>query len=306
MSKEKIFKSMKNKRIISIFIVFAMTVSLIPMTASADTPVIAENIPNHVDLGDFTIGFFNFVDGRGTHLEIRFNGEIHRERITEFNEDEYDKLIFEKTRQIFEEFNSMSTFEFMSRMRTKFAIYINQPFTMSGISRVRATVLDDDYFGGPVAEASTDTLIRVFGWVTADFGFIAGDRILQAQVDGTGIITFAEGDFIFKIGDTLHEIDLNGIVLSNLFSCCNADCLIGDVNGDGTVTIDDASEILKYLAGIRHFFIFNNISMMNRAMNHALILPASREAGSPTINDALEIIKALAGLPSMVTRLNKA
>jgi len=72
---------------------------------------------------------------------------------------------------------------------------------------------------------------------------------------------------------------------------------VGDINDDGDVTITDALEILKYLAGLT--------SLVNEAdnpegYNAALITTASREAKKPSIHDALEILKYLAGLPTLV------
>jgi hypothetical protein len=49
----------------------------------------------------------------------------------------------------------------------------------------------------------------------------------------------------------------------------------GDVDGDGSITINDALEILKYLAGLESAVDFE-----------------------ATIDDALEILKYLAGLPN--------
>jgi hypothetical protein len=55
----------------------------------------------------------------------------------------------------------------------------------------------------------------------------------------------------------------------------------GDVNGDGIVDINDALEILKYLASLPHEIKFPPGSTLR-----------------PTINDALEILKKLANLPN--------
>jgi hypothetical protein len=52
----------------------------------------------------------------------------------------------------------------------------------------------------------------------------------------------------------------------------------GDVDGDGSITINDALEILKYLAGLESAVDFE-----------------------ATIDDALEILKHLAGLPSLIS-----
>jgi hypothetical protein len=61
----------------------------------------------------------------------------------------------------------------------------------------------------------------------------------------------------------------------------------GDVTGTGAISIDDALEILKYLAGLDSV-----IATDPKAFN------ASRITGdvAPTISDALEILKYLAGM----------
>jgi hypothetical protein len=69
----------------------------------------------------------------------------------------------------------------------------------------------------------------------------------------------------------------------------------GDVNGDNFININDALEILKYLASldgeIRTGTVINP-----RAYNAAAQIT---QDDSITINDALEILKCLAGLPSV-------
>jgi hypothetical protein len=58
--------------------------------------------------------------------------------------------------------------------------------------------------------------------------------------------------------------------------------------GNGNITIADALEILKYIAGIDSL-----ITPGNEAWEAALI---TGEA-TPTIHDALEILKYIAGIP---------
>jgi len=63
------------------------------------------------------------------------------------------------------------------------------------------------------------------------------------------------------------------------------------------VTIGDALEILKYLAGMQ-----SSVNPANpTAWNAALITSASRSANRPSIADALEILKKLAGMSSLLT-----
>ena len=59
-------------------------------------------------------------------------------------------------------------------------------------------------------------------------------------------------------------------------------------SNDGEITIADALEILKHLAGI--------ITLTGDSLTAALIT----ENSTPTIADALEILKYLAGIPSVL------
>jgi uncharacterized repeat protein (TIGR02543 family) len=69
----------------------------------------------------------------------------------------------------------------------------------------------------------------------------------------------------------------------------------GNVWGNGIVSINDALEILKFLAGLDNILVENPLSM-----TAALITPESVTVKEPTINDVLEILKLLAGLPSLI------
>jgi hypothetical protein len=66
--------------------------------------------------------------------------------------------------------------------------------------------------------------------------------------------------------------------------------LIGDVDCNGSVTINDALEILKFLAKLS-----SEIDQGGNNRKNAIILGGE----SPTINDALEILKFLAKLESL-------
>ena len=80
------------------------------------------------------------------------------------------------------------------------------------------------------------------------------------------------------------------------------DCLIGDVDNNGFVTITDALEVLKFLAGLENMIEGDDPI----ALRHSLTLPESVEADKPAITDVLEILKALASLPNTtVTRLQR-
>ena len=68
---------------------------------------------------------------------------------------------------------------------------------------------------------------------------------------------------------------------------------LGNVTGSDDVTINDALEILKYLAKLP-----SNIE--NNSCNRAAALICDSKATDPTINDALEILKKLAKLPNKI------
>jgi hypothetical protein len=65
--------------------------------------------------------------------------------------------------------------------------------------------------------------------------------------------------------------------------------LLGDTDGNGVISINDALEVLKHLAKLTSTLDESPTNMLN-----AIIV----SEGSPTINDALEILKYLAKLDS--------
>ena len=68
------------------------------------------------------------------------------------------------------------------------------------------------------------------------------------------------------------------------------------VSGGDEISIGDALEILKYLAGLD-----NVIDDDDNALAAAIIVDAG-ESTAPTIGDALEILKYLAGLENMIAK----
>jgi hypothetical protein len=69
---------------------------------------------------------------------------------------------------------------------------------------------------------------------------------------------------------------------------------LGDVTGTGSVTINDAVEILRFLAGMS-----NIIENDSAALNAARI--TNPGSGEPTINDVVEILRYLAGMSNKIT-----
>jgi len=70
----------------------------------------------------------------------------------------------------------------------------------------------------------------------------------------------------------------------------------GDVDLNDSITITDALEILKYLAGLDN--LIDKVG--GRHLDNALILPTSISSRKPVIGDVLEILKYLAGLTNLI------
>jgi hypothetical protein len=69
---------------------------------------------------------------------------------------------------------------------------------------------------------------------------------------------------------------------------------MGDVDGDGSVTISDALEILKFFAGMDNVITRGGVG--SPAWNSAVITGGEK----PTIGDALEVLKKLAGMVNLI------
>jgi hypothetical protein len=91
-------------------------------------------------------------------------------------------------------------------------------------------------------------------------------------------------------GNVCHIAYENGVI-------CRGTRRLGDVDGDGEITINDALEILKFLAGLDSAIAAGMRGECDFAFYAAMIHPDST---TPQINDALEILKFLAGLPNHV------
>jgi hypothetical protein len=66
---------------------------------------------------------------------------------------------------------------------------------------------------------------------------------------------------------------------------------LGDVNGDGIISIADAIQILRFVAGLSSV-----IEPDNAAWNSALITGGDR----PNVNDAVQILRYLVWLPNVL------
>jgi hypothetical protein len=75
--------------------------------------------------------------------------------------------------------------------------------------------------------------------------------------------------------------------------------LLGDVNLDGEIDIQDALEILKFLAGINN--VIEHGVNPELSLSNALI---TGESDKPTIGDALEILKYIAGMDNKLSDLS--
>jgi hypothetical protein len=91
-----------------------------------------------------------------------------------------------------------------------------------------------------------------------------------------------------KIGRETHHMQIVGEGFTGLSVLYG----LGDVNGDGEITLDDAVWILKYVAGIGSDYTHTRHASLN----------AARITGgeSPTVLDALEILKYIAGMDNLI------
>jgi len=94
---------------------------------------------------------------------------------------------------------------------------------------------------------------------------------------------------------TVTTVTTGGTTISSSQATTIVPPLLGDVDDNGIVTIMDALEILKFLAGLTSL-----VDEGGRYLENSLITPESREARKPSIMDALEILKHLASLPSLI------
>jgi len=179
------------------------------------------------------------------------------------------------------------------------------------------------YFKG-VKNAQVDLIdVRNNSLLTSTFTYINEDEIdLKAgiyyvRIKSTGLIGSAENSYVFSV---VSMKDHNNAIGLDCSKCGRAKCrcvycdycyrldricdcvfcgdckeleenctcihyILGDVTGTGIIEIDDALEILKYLAGLE------NIINDERSMSAACIT-----GKIPVIDDVLEILKHLAGI----------
>jgi hypothetical protein len=134
---------------------------------------------------------------------------------------------------------------------------------------------------------------RIVGGICESFGvcnecehFMRGDCYIRGTVE-----QFREG---CVIGEYCTECDYRFHLIRACGQCSYCNPRIykpfrpGDVDGDGEITVMDALEILKHLAGIS--------TLTGQGLAAALITGESQ----PTVADALEILKKIAGIESLV------
>jgi hypothetical protein len=152
---------------------FILIIAIISTLGISVTAIEEPQFPNYYTDGELTIGFFNFVDGRGTHLEVRLQ-------------------------------------------RTPAGFGITQSYSLSGITRVRDMHPNDDLFEGFPGVPRPNQIVLA-GGITQDFEFSPGEIAALASVDGTGTISFGEGEFAILWPDGTSTLyDLSGVTLSNI------------------------------------------------------------------------------------------
>jgi hypothetical protein len=253
------------RRIAAIFTAVAVIVSMTVFVSAADLP----DAPRTAQVGDFTIGFF----GSDNRLEVRINRQVTEGMAFLF----YETMV-----------------------------------TRAGITRVRIPTANDDIQGTGGAGREDANELVFAGYTKVDTLIPVNSTVMRVTVDGTGNLTL-NGEMRVQFGEGEEiTIPVNNITVTNRripgavvippVNCCGGDCLMGDVDNNGIVSISDVLEILMFLAGLDT----NIIETDGIALNHSMILPESQQANRPSIGDVLEILKALASLPNtLVTRLSR-
>jgi hypothetical protein len=96
---------------------------------------------------------------------------------------------------------------------------IHQSCVIKGITRIRHTYANDEFFWCYFNEVSKSSeMIYVAGLQSKEsLEFNTNDTILFTQVDGTGTITFGEGEFAVIWQDGTEMLyDLSGVTISNI------------------------------------------------------------------------------------------
>lgn len=69
---------------------------------------------------------------------------------------------------------------------------------------------------------------------------------------------------------------------------------MGDVNLDGKISLEDAVEIIMFLARLPG----NMVDKQEQSRLNSLILNQSQTSGKPSLNDAVQIVMKIAKLPN--------
>lgn len=161
--------------------------------------------------------------------------------------------------------------------------------TVSGQTTI--LVLKGDYTTGSAASVNEDDIIYInqdaddvaqaAGGFLADNGVLPSETIVADQTY-TAKVADASGDYIYQTTFTLGG------------GSEPSDRLLGDVNGNGMLQINDATAIVNYNAGI------NNDPELSDTSSDTFKAADVNGNGMLQINDATAIVNYNAGLPSVV------
>jgi hypothetical protein len=146
-------------------------------------------------------------------------------------------------------------------------------------SRVLFETLDIDNASRPVGNISIGALYRVID-----------STQLEVIITDNNNTVIPAGTLLFSqyFHGSVNELDITGDSISSVSISTRT---LGQVRGEGKVSINDALEVLKHLAGIDS--VIDNCEI---ALMASLIV----SEGKPTIADVLEILKHLAGIPNKI------
>jgi hypothetical protein len=146
-----------------------------------------------------------------------------------------------------------------------------------------------------VGEFGFELVLTVTAQQLQDAG-LDGDKVKLFYVDYNGKVTEQSGlvrNADGSVGVTLTHSSFYVFAEEVPIDAGDDRYRLGDVNGDGRVTIADALEILKFLAKLD-----SNVTDNSFSLRSSLISEPFRS--SPTITDALEVLRYLAKLNSLI------
>jgi hypothetical protein len=320
---------MKTKRILSVIIAMSMFLSIIPMTISAEEPILEEvefilgdingdgviTVIDALEIMKYVAGVDNAIDRDGGKGSRAWNAAL----ITGGDEltlkDAFEIICYRAntpsilngvTDPVWADAGLDVEIELIEgeKFEGQIVAYVKY-YTTADIERPGRVHFEIDTHGFPNAFLF-NPFLSLFPMASID-----GNNLYVAfPEDNLSTDNFDEDHFIWSFPDKLifgpiipagtefmqrvlrvdsiNELDITGNSISSVSISTRT---LGQVRGEGKVSINDALEILKHLAGIDS--VIDNCEI---ALMASLIV----SEGKPTIADVLEILKHLAGIPNKI------